>query len=181
MTVVHSTLTGSELHEPKGVDSADHSNIYISDGAGGGSWRFIPHSALYYDDIGTGITIATPTAYTLIAPATTGDVDPHEFAHNSLGRLTYTGAADIDVNINVSISFKHSTGSGQDCFFQVHVDGTAVAGTQHVITADSANYQNLSLLSHVELNTNSYVEVFCKTPSGSIIIHAISMNIEGKI
>jgi hypothetical protein len=177
----HSTLTGSALHEPKGADNANISQVFITDGAGSGSWRYIPHSALYYDNIGTGTTITTPTAYTLIGPATVGDSDPHEFTHNSLGRLTYTGASDVDVNVNASITFKHSTGTGQDCYFQVHVNGVAVAGTQHVVTADSANYQNISLLSHTDLTTNDYVEVFCKSATGSVIVHAISINIEGKI
>jgi hypothetical protein len=34
----HSALTGAELHEPKGVDSAAAGEIYQADGAGSGSW-----------------------------------------------------------------------------------------------------------------------------------------------
>lgn len=34
----HSSLTGSELHEPKGVASANSGEAYLADGAGSGSW-----------------------------------------------------------------------------------------------------------------------------------------------
>lgn len=38
MTVEHSLLTGSSLHEPKGVDSASSGEVYIADGLGSGAW-----------------------------------------------------------------------------------------------------------------------------------------------
>jgi len=102
MATEHNVLTDPELHEPKGVAAASANQLYVADGAGSGSWRYMPHSSLYYDDIGTGTTVGTPTTYTLIGPATTGDTDPHEFTHNSLGRLTYTGASAIDIQLVVT-------------------------------------------------------------------------------
>lgn len=36
--VEHSALTGSNLHEPKGIATATASTIYIADGLGSGSW-----------------------------------------------------------------------------------------------------------------------------------------------
>tara|TARA_R110000851_G_scaffold258264_1_gene410699 strand:- start:13707 stop:14312 length:606 start_codon:yes stop_codon:yes gene_type:complete len=51
---LHNTLTGAELHEPKGAASAAVNKIYVSDGAGSGTWK-----ALYtqgfedYADTGT--------------------------------------------------------------------------------------------------------------------------------
>ena len=39
--VAHSTLTGSELHEPKGADTASLGTVYVADGAGSGSWNAI--------------------------------------------------------------------------------------------------------------------------------------------
>lgn len=35
----HNILTGSELHEPKGVDSATADYVYVSDGSGSGNWK----------------------------------------------------------------------------------------------------------------------------------------------
>lgn len=34
----HSTLTGADLHEPKGAAAAASGTVYVSDGAGSGSW-----------------------------------------------------------------------------------------------------------------------------------------------
>ena len=36
--VQHSTLTGAELHEPKGITGAMDQDTYVADGAGSGSW-----------------------------------------------------------------------------------------------------------------------------------------------
>jgi len=173
--------TTSKRHEPKGASIAAVGQIYISDGASSGVWRYLPHSYMYYDDIGTGTTYTTPTAYTLIGPTTVGDSDPRDFSHNSLGRLTYTGTADTDVSISCSVTMKHSTGSGQDCFFQIHKNGSPLTGAQTVRTADSANYGSVTVLGHSELSTNDYFELYCKVASGNIIVHAFNMRVDGKI
>lgn len=36
---VHSTLTGADLHEPKGADSASIDTVYVANGAGTGVWK----------------------------------------------------------------------------------------------------------------------------------------------
>ena len=38
MAVEHSTLTGSDLHEPKGAAAANSAEIYVANGSGGGAW-----------------------------------------------------------------------------------------------------------------------------------------------
>ena len=38
MSVEHKNLTGSELHEPKGVASAGSGTVYEANGSGSGSW-----------------------------------------------------------------------------------------------------------------------------------------------
>jgi len=37
--VTHSSLTGSDLHEPKGVDTANSEDVYVADGSGSGAWK----------------------------------------------------------------------------------------------------------------------------------------------
>ena len=39
--VLHSTLTGVELHECKGADSASANTVRVSDGSGSGTWQKI--------------------------------------------------------------------------------------------------------------------------------------------
>lgn len=43
--VTHASLTGSELHEPKGASSAPLGTVYVANGAGSGSWSSIGTSA----------------------------------------------------------------------------------------------------------------------------------------
>ena len=38
MATAHSTLTGADLHEPKGVAAANADQIYIANGSGSGAW-----------------------------------------------------------------------------------------------------------------------------------------------
>ena len=35
---LHRDLTGDELHEPKGIDSASDGDVYVADGGGSGNW-----------------------------------------------------------------------------------------------------------------------------------------------
>lgn len=37
--VAHASLTGAELHEPKGIEGAVDRQVYIADGAGSGAWE----------------------------------------------------------------------------------------------------------------------------------------------
>ena len=45
--VSHSTLSGAELHEPKGADSASNNAVYTSNGAGSGNWT-VPFELITY-------------------------------------------------------------------------------------------------------------------------------------
>jgi hypothetical protein len=44
--VEHSALTGSDLHEPKGVAAASANRVYVADGAGSGSWTTVSNDVL---------------------------------------------------------------------------------------------------------------------------------------
>lgn len=46
MTTSHSILTGSEIHEPKGIDSAAVNQVYTASGGGSGSWKKVNASMI---------------------------------------------------------------------------------------------------------------------------------------
>lgn len=179
--VAHSGLTDPNLHEPKGVAAASAGQIYVADGAASGDWRYMPHAACYYTNIGTGTTYTAPTSFTLINPTTTGDADPRSFTHNSAGRLTYTGTETLDFDVLASITLKHSSASLVDVHFQVYKNGIAVTGTRHATAALSGNYTHVTLLGHISLNTNDYVEVYVLSASGNVVVHAYNLVVTGKI
>lgn len=58
MATQHSTLTGTELHEPKGVATALAGRQYRSDGAGSGAWERIQGFGQYQD---SRTTVGAPT------------------------------------------------------------------------------------------------------------------------
>lgn len=45
VNTAHASMTGSELHEPKGADTANAGEVYIADGAGSGSWGSVGTSS----------------------------------------------------------------------------------------------------------------------------------------
>jgi hypothetical protein len=45
-TVAHKNLTGTDLHEPKGVAAATINKVYVSNGAGSGTWQKLTASQL---------------------------------------------------------------------------------------------------------------------------------------
>lgn len=49
--VAHSTLTGADLHEPKGVASASAGTVYVANGAGSGVWQKVGESELNTSEI----------------------------------------------------------------------------------------------------------------------------------
>lgn len=58
--VAHSTLTGADLHEPKGADTATADQIYVSDGAGSGTWTSL--SSLQIPGVWKLISTSTPSS-----------------------------------------------------------------------------------------------------------------------
>ena len=179
-TILHNLLSTTDLHEPKGVSTAAANDVYMADGAGSGTWQHAAvHGGWRYADIGTGTTYTAPTAYTLmnVAGVTT---TLHDFTNNSLGRLTYTGTPTRNVHMVLDASVKHSTGSGQEIFFEVYKNGVATSSV-NVITADSGNYQHIAMHYDGEGATNDYFEIFLKTSTGNVIIHAAYMYIMGVI
>lgn len=61
MTIPHNQLTGADLHEPKGIESADSGDIYIADGNGSGNWSPPADTGIWQH-----VTTLIPTAVTSV-------------------------------------------------------------------------------------------------------------------
>lgn len=71
--VEHSILTGSDLHEPKGVAAAAANRVYVSNGAASGSWTTVPAAAI----AAAGVLVFQGQLYHIIderSSGTTGDL-----------------------------------------------------------------------------------------------------------
>ena len=177
-TVSHSSLTTTDLHEPKGVSTAVDGTVYVADGAGSGSWKTPnPHGSWRYTNIGTGTTFTTPSSPTLMSVAGSL-VHGSDFSMPSNGRLRYDGTANIHAHLVCDLSFKHSTGSGQDCYFYFYKNGSLIttgANAIMVSSADAATYQHIAIHADVSMVTNDYVELYLSVSSGNIIVHSAYM------
>lgn len=111
-TVLHSALTTTDLHEPKGAASATANQVYVADGAGSGAWtnRQITFSAVIAD-VSTAETVYIPMPYagtvskvtTVLSGAITAadaTITVSNSAAASMGTITvaFTGSAAGDVD-----------------------------------------------------------------------------------
>jgi hypothetical protein len=123
----HSTLTGADLHEPKGAAAASSGAVYIADGAGSGVFGPVAfsHSQVYSEetDSSTVATIGT-TAQTLVF---------HKDGPSSLltpafaaGTITVTGAGNYYVSVIVSCS---TVAAGDAGTYELKVLSNGVAST----------------------------------------------------
>ena len=62
MATLHSTITGADNHEPKGVESATSGQVYVANGSGSGAWQSVPASSTSVsdpDNVFTGSNVET--------------------------------------------------------------------------------------------------------------------------
>jgi len=67
MATAHSTLTGADLHEPKGVAAANADQIYIANGSGSGAWTNADNNIylqLELDDVSSASSTWLPSPCT---------------------------------------------------------------------------------------------------------------------
>jgi hypothetical protein len=65
MATEHSTLTTTDLHEPKGVAAANADDTYIADGAGSGAWTASDNNIYLQVTI---TDISTAGSYPIVSP-----------------------------------------------------------------------------------------------------------------
>lgn len=148
MTVQHSALTSTDLHECKGADTASANTVRVSDGAGGGAWQKVTTSQLNTSsifnvnervlqglivDVSTAGTIYVPipwgctlsSAYTTLGAAVTGAdavITFKDNGGNTAGVITvaYSGSAAGDVD---STSFVTNNTFTQGQRIAIETDG----------------------------------------------------------
>jgi hypothetical protein len=147
----HSTLTGADLHEPKGVASAGANEVYLSDGLGSGSWVVPPYTlTALITDVSTASTVYIPIPFagtvtkvvTVLAGSLTtanATVTVKNAAGASMGTLTITqsgsAAGDIDVlnpvsnnsvtnDSRISVETDGASDTARNLFVTVYIKGS---------------------------------------------------------
>jgi hypothetical protein len=133
--VAHASLTGTELHEPKGADTAGLGTVYVADGAGSGNWNNVGTSAF------TGMIADFPA---IVAPAGWLEADG-----SVISTTTYSGLFAV---MSVTTSGTRTNGSpiitsiASTTTYKAgyYVFGTGINTGTTILTVDSPTQITLS-------------------------------------
>ena len=133
---LHSALTGTDLHEPKGVAAAAAGKTYLSDGLGSGSWVVPPYVLnAVIDDVSTASTVYIPVPYAgtvtkvvtvLAGSLTTANaiVTVRNAAGTSMGTITITQAGSAAGDVDTLLPASNNT-FVSDSKIQIDTDGAS--------------------------------------------------------
>lgn len=133
MTIQHKLITDPDIHEPKGAAAAVAGKVYVSDGAGSGSWQYPPgkaHAEIYIDAGATAQTLSAGSAYAKLNPTgewTTG-VTNVLTTSPSTGIITLTEAGNYMINFWCLFSTA-AIASGTTYNFKYNLSGTSSTRT----------------------------------------------------
>lgn len=128
---LHKDLTGTDLHESKGVATAAANNLYVADGAGSGTWKKLTLSTLdltsvispnTYRMTGTINDVSTPSFILIPVPVNTTFVS---------AQMVLSGGITV---ANSIVSFTRNDGSSFGATVTITQAGS-VEGTQFAFTA----------------------------------------------
>jgi hypothetical protein len=111
-------MTGANVHEPKGADTAAVDTVYHSDGAGSGTWKAVDatYGEMYISGNATATTIsASATYYQVTAGWVTGLVNNVTFTTDHMV-ITEDGIYDLACDISMAGQ------TGETFQFEFHVD-----------------------------------------------------------
>jgi hypothetical protein len=162
--VLHSSLTGTNDHEPKGAAAAVANTAYVADGAGSGDWKYL--AGMAYGQIQI---VAGATTQTLSAASAYAKLDPGTAWGNGVTLNTTLGATDGQITVGIAgvyeVSFTvvfttASLAAGTTYSFKVAVNGTPASGFVSVdkITA-GADDMTAQINTLVTLAANDIVSV----------------------
>lgn len=145
---LHKDLTGSELHEPKGADTAASNTTYFSDGAASGTWRKITEADLDSTSIQSPNTVYLTAVIPDVSTASSVLIPVIDGLTFVSARLTLGGAITV---ANASVSFTRNDSSSFGSAVTITQSGSA-EGTSFSFTP-TVN-QDISDLGYVKIATD---------------------------
>lgn len=126
----HRNLTGTSLHEPKGVATAVAGKVYVADGAGSGEWtrNFNPLlTDTVWDDI--VVPIVSASAPGISAP---GLIKVNDDGAGSTGVYYYGFDATAEEEVFFTVQLPHRYKAGTDLKPHIHW-GTATGNAGNIV------------------------------------------------
>lgn len=168
----HNTLTDPYLHEPKGISTALHGQIYVADGAGSGTW--VENSRI----VGGYLTFSTGSPYAHAATTSDTVLNPSFTLSTNNGftglsspnaRIRYDGSETIAAAIDSCFSIQQSSGTSRQVQLCFYKNGSELVGSRMISTAASGEWAVICVKFDTLLATNDYIEVFIKVDSAATI------------
>lgn len=169
----HSTLTNSELHEPKDVSTASHGDVYVADGAGSGTWEHpSAHFGGYvvFDAVTPAYSHSATTSDTVVNP-TFIETSSNEFTSTGTpnARATYVGIDQRDALVHFVCSVRQASGSNKDVEFLVYKNGVALEGSRMITTTSTSSWGNITVAFDTPIVNNDYFEIFIKASASTTV------------
>lgn len=192
---LHKNLTGTELHEPKGVDAASTDEVYIADGVGSGAWAAMAAAKVPITDTGTyytGVNVETALQEIGLIKSTYGElyINANTTAETATGSAydtwttgwssgvanninQNTGNGSLQVTaaglyyFNAMLSFYQDAASAATWLFAAANNGTAVSKTIVSRTNSSTNIGSVSMTGLLSLSANDIITLQYNRTSGS--------------
>ena len=186
MTVQHNLITGSDLHEPKGVAAASNKTVYVANGSGSGVWRAlnaVAHVYIPFNSSSPSYTQANTTSDIILDPTwSTAIVSDFTVETTPNARIRYDGTDTKNVNITLAMACNQASGSDKDVEFALFKNGVELAGSRSIRTTTTNDWGNITVVGSTTMDTNDYIEIKSKTSSGATIQYAsLSLRVLGVI
>ncbi len=174
--VEHSSLTGSALHEPKGVAAANSGEAYVANGSGSGTWQPIHrhlgaatafnHSSPYAYSIDTDIAekFLSPSISSTVTSGFTVVTSPNL-------RFRYDDATSLTGLINVTMSSSQASGSSKDVEWALFKNGTEIVGSRAIRSIGSGSWGSISVTGLTALAQNDYIEIKTKASADNVDVN----------
>lgn len=183
-TVQHSALTTTNLHEPKGADSATANQVYISDGAGSGTWTNWPFGWGFYEQSGAGQVFNTsPSLITINGSGSQTNVAYLPQVIRGSGALWDTANYKITPILEgdaylIRLSIPIASKSGSPTIFTLDVDIGGGSSPSTVITSRDISTDNtapfdIQVAFPVFIGSTALtngVQLFCSTDTGTVTL-----------
>jgi hypothetical protein len=190
--IPHSSLTGTSLHEPKGVATATVGRVYVSDGAGSGVWTQWPTGyGLYHDSkvtpsVQTITSTASPLENDGAGSKTTEALLPRQIRGSgslwdtTTDDITPIAAGDL-YSLQVFFNVAAKTSTPNDVTFYLTDDGTgtptSILAEQYADVTASAPFRvtfSVDFRATTDMVTNGG-QLFLATDSNSIDIDEVEI------
>lgn len=163
MAIQHKDITEANLHEAKGVSTATVGRVYVSNGAGSGTWLYPnPHGSVSFSSVAAPTTVLYPAVYAKALVTTVVSGLAQEFTEATTARLTYTGTLTRPFRATCNLYLDQSAGAIRNIRAALYKNGAIIPLSESMTTTTSGEVVNVVLTAELNLATNDYIEAYIR-------------------